>query len=354
MKRLLLFSVFYIIGLLVFANMSSPYISGTSTSEAYSSRDIDVISEQIEITLLKTGYAKFNIVYEIRSDRRGVQIPLIFDTMSERYSSDKEIFKVFVNGQEVKVYSVPSTYENPDALRWIDSIDSYLNYPRKEIPDLIGLKYFEVDIPEGINTIRVEYLAEASHYLGSPVTKYSYSYNLEPARYWRSFGNLYIKVDATEITADIETDLGDTKDFNGLKEWNFTELPQDTFNLSYIPEISKFASILIAINGAGLALIFTLIFVFLHIYWVLDYRKKNPDKRFSLAVIAGSILVPFIYCVLYMVFPDFIDSVIGDHASRRHGYLFFIFFMYPFFLMFYLLVMWLIDYWKKNRLKQVK
>ncbi len=105
-----------------------------------------------------------------------------------------------------------------------------------------------------VNKIRVEYIAEATRYLGGAVTEFIYNYNLEPARYWRSFGDLHIKVDASEIGTVIETDLPDSPpSFETLKEWHFTKLPQDTFTLSYTPEVSKFASLLIAIEGGGLA-----------------------------------------------------------------------------------------------------
>jgi len=334
--------------------MSSPHRDGSRTSEAYSSKDIDILSERIDITLLKTGYARFKVEYKIRSDRRGVQIPLIFNTMTDDYASDNDSFKVWINDNEVTVYSIPSTYENPGALRWIDSIDSYMNYSRKEIPNLIGLKYFEIDIPEGINTIKVEYTAKATRYLGGQVIEFIYNYDLEPARYWRSFGDLRIKVDASEIDAEIETDLTDPPVFTGIKEWHFSELPQDTFTLSYIPEVNKFASLLITIEGAGLALFFTLLLAIFHFYLIFCYRKKNPGKRFSPVMIIGSIIVPLVYCLLFMILPGVIDWVIGDYASRRHGYLFLIFFLYPVFLIVYFLIAWLIDLSLKKRIKNNK
>lgn len=352
MKRFLLFITFFAVYISAFANMSSPYRNGSRTSEAYSSKDIDILNEKIDITLLKTGQARFKIVYTIQSDRIGRQIPLIFDTMTDHYASGDGDFKVWVNEEEVAVYSIPSTYENPDALRWIDSIDSYLNYSRKEIPDLIGLKYFEVNIPEGINTIKVEYVADATGYLARPVIEFIYNYNLEPARYWRSFGDLYIKVDASEIDAGIETDLKGSSIFAGVEEWHFSELPQDTFTLSYTPKVGWFASLMIAIEGGGLALIITLFLIILHFYWILRYRKGNPGKRFSPAVIVGSIVVPLIFCLLYVVLPELVDWIIGDYASRRHGYLFLIFFMYPVFLIVYFLIAWLVDLARKQRLRR--
>ena len=352
MRRLFPLILLLIAHIPVSANMSSPDWNGTRTSEAYSSKDIDILKERIDVKLLQTGQAQFTIVYTIQSNRRGVQIPLIFDTMTDRYRSSEEGFKVWMNDEEVTVSSVPSTYNNPDTLRWIDSIGSYLNYSEKEIPDLVGLKYFEVDIPDGVNIIRVEYTADATRYLGSLVTEFSYSYNLEPARYWRSFGDLYIKVDASEIDAEIETDFGDSSGFTGVKEWHFSELPQDTFTLSYTPKIYGFASLLIVMEAGGLALIFTLLLIVFHILWILRYRWDNPGKRFSPVVIIGSLTIPWIYCALYTFLPGLIDRVIGDYASRRHGYVFLIFFIYPIYVLFYFPIPWFIDFVGKKCIRR--
>ncbi len=65
------FILFIIACLSAFSNMSSPYRDGNRTSEAYSSKDIDILNERIEIVLYKMGQAKFSIIYTIRSDRRG-------------------------------------------------------------------------------------------------------------------------------------------------------------------------------------------------------------------------------------------------------------------------------------------
>mgnify|MGYP000611986439 CR=1 FL=1 len=89
-------------------------------SEAYSSRHMDILHEQIKITHLDIYQARFSIIYTIKSDRSAWHVPLIFDTMTDRYSENGE-FKVWVDDKEVSVYKIPSSYENKESLRWMDS-----------------------------------------------------------------------------------------------------------------------------------------------------------------------------------------------------------------------------------------
>ena len=89
----------------------------------------------------------FTVIYTINSDRAGKQIPLIFDTMID-VSQDDGV-RVWVDDKEAEVSKVPSSYENKAALSWIDSLDNHLLYSQENVPNLIGLKYFEVDLSEG-------------------------------------------------------------------------------------------------------------------------------------------------------------------------------------------------------------
>ncbi len=348
MCRFVFSILFFAISVCSYANMSSPWIKGSITSEAYSSKDIDIIKENIHIKLIDLYKAEFKVVYTVKSDRQGLQIPLVFDTMTD--DANDGSFNVWVDNVEIPVSNIPSTYDDLHALQWIDSLDSHLRYSQDDIPNLIGLKYFEVDLPKGVHTIRVEYIAAADIYLGNSIKEFSFKYNLEPARYWRSFKDLHVIVDASILDGLAEVDLLDKTEFTGVKEWHFSELPQNIITISYVPNVSWLARFLVALSPTGLAIILTLAFIALHVYLVLRYRIKNPLKKISPIVIVGSILVPFIYCCLFIFAYDFVDWVIGDSASGRHGYLFFVFFMYPIFVMFYMAIIWFVDKCKKSKL----
>ncbi|MDH6307676.1 hypothetical protein M2451_000125 [Dysgonomonas sp. PFB1-18] len=353
MKRLLsILTLFFVILLSVSANMASPYIRMSNTSEAYSSKDIDILSEQLTIKIIDEYNARFTVVYNVRSDRQGVQIPLVFDTRIG-VSEDPECFKVWVDGVQIPVSAIPSTYEDPKALQWQDSLDNHLRYSQERIPNLIGMKYFEVSLSAGEHKIQVEYTLIANEYLGNPVKEYRFYYNLEPARHWRSFSDLSVTIDASELKYPVFTDLGENKEFTGVKQWQFPQLPQDGFSLWYTPDVGWFASFMTATTPGNAFIIFVLLAA-IHIYLILRYRTANPHKRISPVVVFGSILLPFIFCLLFMLFFNLTDWVIGEHASGQQRYTYLIFLVYPVLLIIYWLVMWLIDRAKKRKLLRVR
>jgi hypothetical protein len=69
--------LFFLISQLCLANMASPIWEGTLGSSAFSSRDIDILKEKIDLKVdsdFRTAF--FRIEYVIRTDRSGTQIPL--------------------------------------------------------------------------------------------------------------------------------------------------------------------------------------------------------------------------------------------------------------------------------------
>ena len=71
--------LFLLLSQLCLANMASPIWEGTLGSSAFSSRDIDILNEKIDLKV-DSGFrsAFFRIEYVIRTDRSGTQIPLLF------------------------------------------------------------------------------------------------------------------------------------------------------------------------------------------------------------------------------------------------------------------------------------
>lgn len=337
-----------------YSNMASPDIRGSNMSEGYSSRDIDIISEYISVYFVDFDKVKFTVTYNIRTDRDGKQIPFIFDTMTELYVYGDEIFKVWVDDVEVQVKNIPSSYEDPDALVWIDSLDRHLSYPKDNVPNIIGLKYFEADIPSGEHTIRVEYTARAYISFGGKITTYSVSYNLEPARYWRSFGTLDVEINTNNLKGTFSSNLsGNYSELEGvISHWHYDELPQGNFIINYIPDISGLGKIAVIIAPEGFSLLFFAILIFFNIKYLLRYRNKNRTKRFSPFVIAGGLVVPLLYCFIFMLCYPLVDLMIGDHASGWHGYTFLIFIIYPFLVIGYLPILFIIDSFRKYQLRK--
>jgi len=345
----------------VFANMASPYRDGTKVAAAFTSRDIDIISERINVTLNKNNAsADYFIEYKIRTDKDGKQIPLLF------YAADyKGDFKVWVDGKEVIVKKIPDDYTgnmyegfsksfyNKDidkaevAIRWMESSST--------IYKITELKYFEVDLSKDEHIIRVEYTANVWENRSNWVKEYGYKYSLSPAKFWKSFGTLEITVNAVGFGEDLKTNLGKQTSgrLDSIAVWKFDKLPADVFAISYVPKISSAASFLINLEPFGLAMIIGLLLLIIHLFLMWRYRRNNPSKKFSWLMIVGSLIVPAIILFYYVYSFNIIDDVIGVNASRYHGYNFLIVFIYPVLMPMYLLLMWIVDRLLKKRMEKL-
>jgi len=348
-----------------FANMASPYGEGTKVSSVFSSRNIDILNERIWVTVdqrFKTAY--YVVDYNISTDTDGRQIPLLFYAVNYH-----DGFKVWVDGQVVELQNIPEKYTNVsnspfqnfahsmDSSRVANQRQEVTIYWRENwgsVYPLSDLKYFEAILKKGKHQVRVEYTADAWVYAGGWIKQYSFNYSLSPARNWKSFGTLQINLNAQNFKGDLITNLGTPDSVSGTTQtWNFDKLPADFFTISYTPKSNDFASLMLFIGPFGVALTFTIFLIILHLIFIIRSRRANPLKKYSGVTITGSLLVPFLFFVIYLFSFDMIDNLIGDDASRRHGYIFLVIFLYPFVMFPYWLIMWFIDsYTKKKALSQ--
>lgn len=342
-----------------FANMASPYRDGTKVANAFTSSEIDILKERINVTLNKeSSTANYVVEYFIRTDKEGKQIPFLFYAME--YKGD---FKVWVDGKETTIQKIPDdytgktfegfskSYDNKDidkaevAIKWRENSSN--------IYKLWELKYFEVDLNKGEHTIRVEYTANVWENRSKWVKEYGYKYSLSPARYWKSFGTLEITVDARGFGEELNTNLG--KQESGKQDsavWKFEKIPSDIFEITYVPKVSSLANFLIKVEPFGLAVIIGLFLWIIHLFLMWRYRRVNPEKRFSWVMILGSLIVPAIVLFYYVYSFDIIDSAIGIHASRYHGYNFLVILIYPVLLPLYLTIMWITDIIMRKRIEK--
>ncbi len=333
--------------------MANPVIEGTLGACPFVSAYVDVIHEDLFIKIDKNfEYATFNVKYHIISSKDGFQIPFLF------YASEYlDSFSVKIDGKEVTLntisydFKVPENTKFKDFSYFFENQDDYSSVLIKNSPNggfyvsLRDMIYFETDITQGKHIIEVNYRATKWTDARNWVKEYSFRYALSPAKYWKSFGTLNIKLDATDFNKEISTNLGKPKngDLNSKAEWKFNRLPTEILFINYTPQTSKFAQILINITPRGLAYITGGVLAILHLLIVIWYRKKNPLKRFSIAVIAGSILMPLLFLISWMNYYDVIDFYIGEHAGGTHGYTFFVLLLYPVIMPIYWLIFWLID-----------
>ena len=362
-----LFIIFILASQLCSANMGSPIRQGTFSGSAISSRDIDIVKEIIHLKIdkdFKTAF--YQVEYHIKTDVAGKQIPLLF--LAKDFKGN---FIVWVDDQKVNLLDIPEEFKataRSPFERFSGSFERSYQEGESETVEiswqkdrgysyrLNDLKYFELDLSKGEHRVRVEYTADVWTDVSDWVKEYSFRYSLSPAKYWKSFGSLEITLDATAFHSAVTTNLGAAVHGNpdSIAVWNFSKLPGDFIQVSSKPQISRFANAMIAIDPFGLTIIFALLISLLHVLGIIKYRRSKPVKRYSWVVISGSLLIPFLILVFYIMSYDFIDSAIGEAAGRFHGYTFLVILLYPLFMPVYWLIMWLIDRILKRKLKTLQ
>ena len=338
-----------------FANMASPLIEGTRSSAAISSKDIDILREKIVVIIgedFKT--ALFEVEYTIKTNLEGKQIPLLF------HAEDfKEKFTLLIDGKPGELLPMPGFYTTDKDSPFKGFSESFRSPFREGESETItiywsenwghgyrlnDLHYFEADLSPGIHKIRISYVADVWYDRSGWVNEYSFRYSLSPAKHWKSFGGLEIEVRNPGFEKKLHSNLGAPAEGNldSVAAWRFESIPQNVFQISYTPKIGGMASILIKIGPFWMAVAASLLLLILNVLLIKWYRTKLQSK-YSPAVIIGSILVPFLFCLVYIFSFELIDSLIGEEAGRYHGYTFLIVFLYPFILPFYWIAMWLLD-----------
>lgn len=345
------------------ANMASPKIDETPVGSAISSKDIHVLSEYIRIQFSnKFSFAEFTVEYTIRSPKNGVQVPLIF--YAKNYDKDVGLFDVKLDGQPISVLDFSDTsslnvfidkYKNDFKIREGYLMMSFDSLNALEAFALDDSKYFEVDIDSGIHKIEVRYRTYAGIYNGPWVQESFVEYALRPAKYWKSFQNLKIEIIQGDEVLDYSTNLGPSQEgaISKVNTWIFDTLPADDIVINYRPPISGFAQLLINVSPYWIAFIVASIFAFFHWWWIVFYRRKHPKIWLSIATVAGALIIPAIFCVVYVFSYPLIDFFIGNHASGRSAYMSIaIFFYYPIKFIFYLILSLAIDLIYRYRLKK--
>lgn len=336
--------------------MASPVKKGSAVSNAFTSRNIDIIKEKILIfTDTDFQKARFEIEYHIYSGSDKVKIPLLFHASG--YRGD---FRVRIDSSELVLTEIPAEYLINDSLTYNDFSESFVsdssddNFGKVYIKwseesgsyySLNELKYFETSVSKGEHTIIIEYTADAWSDRSDWIKEFYFLYSLSPAKSWKSFDSLEIQLKPENPEAVFTTNLGNPSEIsdNSVYVWRFAGLPSDIIKIDYIPEVSLFSKLLLYLEPFGLTLIFTGIISLIHFLLIRSYRKNNPGRKHSPVLIAGIILIPLFILIWYVYSFELIDSFIGIYAGRYHGYTFLIVLLYPVVMIVYGMIMWISD-----------
>ena len=114
--RFLLGALFVCNLLVVKANMAEPIDRGTLATSPFLNQYVDILHEDIYVTLdSEFKKANYEIVYNIKAQKEGVNIPFLF------YASEVEgNFKVTIDGKPLEISQVPDLYVDVDSTEFRD------------------------------------------------------------------------------------------------------------------------------------------------------------------------------------------------------------------------------------------
>ncbi|WP_201582575.1 hypothetical protein [Psychrobacter immobilis] len=346
MRRIILGLLLLSTSMFSYANMASPIIDGTNASTAYSSKDIDILSENIDINIAEGfNQADYDVTYEIYSAKEGDRIPLVFEVFDNIGNDTDKSFIVEVDGQAVPVL-INYDYESQSK-----SLPAYHD-PETDtaVPFNNDAKYFEINLSEGNHVINVKYSAHPTIDRSNWTNQYIYNYSLKPAKTWKSFGNLTVTLKIADESQYLKTNLGEP--LSGMikadSKWVFDHLPQDVLEISYQPQPMPLAQWLINLDSLILLLFLICLLGGAH-YGLMYWSRKKSLKIAWMVTWLGILIVPFIVLMIVFYKIYLIDWLLGEHASRYHGYtIFIIIFGYPLILLVYLIIMKLCDSYLKR------
>ncbi len=338
------------------ANMANPIITGRYGTSAFISRNVEIVMEDIYITVsndLQNAFIKIN--YLIDCKKSGKQIPMLF--LAYNFRSN---FTIKVDEKPIELLDVPQSFYIPDTVNgygynYLYKPEELTNKPKVvvkwsdyedyEIMNLNDMKYFEWNLDSGLHKIEVTYWTSASFDRSDWINEYIFKYSLSPARYWSKVGIISVTLTVGDDNAHVITNLGEPAEGKVpyQAKWVFSGVPQDYIHIQIEPKLNFLARTLIKISPFYLAIIVGIVLSSIHFIAFIKYRKDFVNKKFNPLMIGGSIFIPFITIVAYMAFFPMIDNVIGIHASRFHGYTFLSMFLYFIITPVYLLTAWITD-----------
>ena len=312
--------------------MASPYQQeGSLSSTVVVSDDLQVLSESIVMTIDTTfEYCNYEIEYNIEADSVGGKLPLAFVTLD------------YLQGFEVSVDDVP-----------LQSIDGYdIAFPfsvlddkeRKVVTiawdknesksyDLDELHYYEIDVQQKVFVVKVSYTSKSWIDRSDWLKDYSFRYSLSPAEHWNKFGKLTLVVNYSG-KEDLQCNLSDdVKKSDSTWIWSFGGLPGKYLVISKKIEINTLAQLCLWITPEGFGVLFFALFLTLHLRGIRSRNKQGQKGIYFFSIVGPSIIFPFVVFILYCFTYSAIDSLIGEEASRYHGYYFLMIVFYPVFML---------------------
>jgi len=319
--------------------MAEPGVRGTMSANGFTAKYVDVTHEDLSI-VIKADFrtAEIRATYFIKSDKNGVQIPMIF--YADNYLDS---FQVFVDGQQIPLLGddYDSRLEGPiTGFEYFNEEDESGRGPISLTEDenyqlnmsWWDMLYFEMDLDSGEHAIEVSYVASQWVDGYSDFNEYSFKYALSPIKNWRSFGGLDFELDIEQSGLNWEDLTINLPKSARQGKWHFTDVPVDTIFITYSPVMDSNAIFFQKLGAYNFALLLMIPLIFIQHFVLLKVWKRSKGKYFNSIGLLIILALPLIFVFAWFNSYDWIDDIIGEHANRNHGYSFFVLLTYPIYL----------------------
>jgi hypothetical protein len=290
--------------------------------------------------------------FEVTSD--SVNIPFLFYVFeggnSPKFQPSNSIL-IWIDGKLMNNMTVADYEKNRDSILWTNfqvEIDNNNSKYRSISLDPYGMFFdelllFDSLIGKGYHHLKLEYLATSAAEFDRWLINRAFEFNLEHY-IKRETDEFVFKLDGSDCKKEMSFNfLGhDVQTSGEIKSWKIKTFSNKKLTVNYNPELGKFSAFLVALDPNLILILIFALLLYIHISWIIKYRKINFHKRFSVVAWLGSWLCPIIVAFLYVFYIDFVDFTIGDDAAENHHALLIIIF-YPFVMPVYWLVISAID-----------
>lgn len=320
---LLVLAVNLILFLPAKANISQLYSPpGQITAEPQLGRHFTVESEELFIDLrdaIHSGPAKISAVYHFSCDTDAAKITLVFVANNLLRNNYRILLDGHtVPGDTISLDSIPPSWRVPELIELPEKSfavhyqgDSYSYYN-----EYIS---FSVPVNSGQHELKVDYEAELreEYYAGATIS-HNLLYMLSPARDWKSYGGLQLKLAVPEEWA-LNANLKLQQE-NGFYTAKWNQLPADYFFVETHVQAENGYLIEDRFLWTGWILSAVLIvFFLLRISRNFVRGKRKAGYTWSAAIWLGAIWL-VLFAAIYFARVPFLKLIYGEQLSPQIGH----------------------------------
>lgn len=325
------------------ANMANPMAPQSMSAQLIPAGSVRVTNERIDIRFTKDtldgdDYSEFSVVYHIHAEQ-AMELPLVFLGFNVH-----GLEQVMVNGKSAPSQQLDQQQEKFSFLRYKDN--SYqISYDGQDWKDvaLSDAFYFTAKLNKGQNTIAVRYNAYMGYDRRDILTKYNIKYLLFPSKYWASFGPIDLFLHLSNNKEIYTQDLGTPHRLtDSLAHWKIESIHhKESFHIQVAERISFVAKAILWISPEILALIGSILFIYLHLHYI--YKKYKLGKyRYALWI--GNLIVPSSFFLFYWFWCSLANYLInGFFDEKSRGFTLLVILTLPIIYLVYDLVLFIVD-----------